>query len=90
MFAPAFIEARHWWPRRSSRMPRRIFPGFVSALASVAFLLLIVSRSGSAQETTNGGATSRVKLSELNPPVYPPLARQAMIRGDVTVNVSLR
>ena len=44
------------------------------------------SRLGSAQDTE---ATSRVRLSKLSPPVYPPLARQAMIRGDVTVEVSL-
>jgi TonB family protein len=71
-------------------MPKRTFAGFVGVLASVAFLLLIASRHGSTQETTNGETTSRVKLSKLTPPVYPPLARQAMIRGNVTVKVSLR
>jgi Gram-negative bacterial TonB protein C-terminal len=44
------------------------------------------SRLGSAQDAE---ATSRVTLSKLSPPVYPPLAHQAMIRGDVTVEVSL-
>jgi TonB family protein len=34
-------------------------------------------------------ATSGVTLTKLTPPLYPPLARQARIRGDVTVRVSL-
>jgi hypothetical protein len=53
---------------------------------AVVIWSLVPSRLGSTQYTE---ATSRVTLRTLSPPVYPPLARQAMIRGDGTVKVSL-
>jgi hypothetical protein len=53
---------------------------------AVVIWSLMPSSLGSAQDAE---ATSRMTLSKLSPPVYPPLARQAMIRGDVTVKVSL-
>lgn len=59
----------------------------VIALGTVVVIWsLIPSRLGSAQDTE---ATSRVILTKLSPPEYPRLARQAMIRGDVIVKVSL-
>jgi hypothetical protein len=54
---------------------------------AVVMWSLMPSLLGSAQDSE---ATSGVILSKLSPPVYPPLARQTMIGGDVTVKVSLR
>jgi len=44
----------------------------------------------SAQDIEKWEAASRVKITKLSVPVYPPLARTARITGDVTVNVSVR
>jgi TonB family protein len=53
-------------------------------------MAFLASRFASAQRTTNGDAMSGATLRSLTPPVYPPLARQAAITGDVIVKVSLR
>jgi TonB family protein len=67
-------------------MSRFLF--FVSALAIV---LCCVAPTLFAQ-MTNGSDTeqNRVVLSKLPPPVYPPLARQAHIWGDVNLTLRIR
>ena len=64
------------------------FPFFVFALAIV---LCCVATTLSAQ-MTNGSDTaqSSVVLSSLSPPIYPPLARQAHIWGDVNLTLRIR
>ena len=62
----------------------------IAALLILVAMTFLASRSASAQQTATGNAMSGATLRTLTPPVYPPLARQAMIRGDVTVKVSLR
>ena len=59
-------------------------------LAVVAFCSVAIVNSSAAQETT--GKTKQqtgVAMSKLAPPVYPPLARQARISGDVVLKVSV-
>lgn len=54
---------------------------------AVAVIALCVVASGAAraQEPNHDVAKPDVKLSKLSPPVYPPLARQAAIWGEVKV-----
>ncbi len=68
---------------RSSLLPLQV--------AAVAVSFLMVSAIAEAQDAT-GSATpaTGVVLTKLSPPVYPPLARQARIMGDVTVQVLIR
>ncbi len=61
-----------------------------TALLVPVAMALFASRLGSAQQTANGDAMPGATLRSLIPPVYPPLARQAAITGDVIVKVSLR
>jgi len=61
----------------------------------VLFLVLAAScwtqSNGSARPSTAAEAQSgTVVLTKLSPPVYPPLARQARISGDVIVRVVIR
>jgi TonB family protein len=59
--------------------------------AAVVVCCLAVVESAGAQGATSG--TTRevgVVLTKLSPPVYPPLARQARIMGDVKVAVGIR
>lgn len=62
----------------------------ITALLILVAWAFLVSRLASAQQTTDGNAMSGATLRSLTPPVYPPLARQAAIAGDVILKVSLR
>jgi len=62
----------------------------ITALLIPVAMAFLASRFASAQQTTNGDAMSGATFRSLTPPVYPPLARQAGITGDVIVKVSLR
>ena len=61
----------------------------VAFTVTLAVLCSMYSPLGFAQEPRSEG-TPKVILSKLSPPIYTPLARQAMIHGDVTVKVSIR
>jgi hypothetical protein len=66
---------------RFSPIERRVF-GIAIVIGSLMPFVAAIAQ--------NTEATPSVLISKLSPPGYPPLARQAMIRGDVTVKVSLR
>lgn len=60
------------------------------AFAAVVVCCLAVVESAVAQGTTSGTThKTEVVLTKLSTPVYPPLARQARITGDVVVQVSI-
>jgi TonB family protein len=62
--------------------------GFVCLVASIALPLAMFQRCA-AQTASNEDSAPHVVLSKLSPPVYPPLARQARIAGDVTLTLSV-
>jgi TonB family protein len=60
-------------------------------IVAVAVCCLAVVECAVAQGTTNSTTReSGVVLTKLSAPIYPPLARQARISGDVVVQVSVR
>ncbi len=63
------------------RLSSTLFYAAVCFLAAVA-----VAQS---QDTT-GAPKAGVELTKLSPPIYPPLARQARIMGDVKIQVGVR
>ena len=70
---------------------RRAHPGLVLILAAVAGLHLVFLRNAFAQALATAETPQPdVILTKLSPPVYPPLARQARISGEVRVEVSIR
>jgi len=74
---------------RMLRMRPRLFSIALQAIAAAC--LFAVGGSAQTQDTATGTATaSGVILAKLSPPIYPPLARQARITGDVEVRVSIR
>ena len=63
----------------------------VLILAAVAGLHLVFLRNAFAQALAPAQTPQpEVILTKLSPPVYPPLARQARIAGEVRVEVSIR
>jgi TonB family protein len=57
----------------------------------VTACLFAVATNSQAQDTAAGrGPESGVVLTKLSPPVYPPLARQARITGDVKIQIGIR
>jgi hypothetical protein len=69
--------------------PRFLLCGFqIAALVVCGFALAenTLAQGAASSETTN----TEVVLTKLTAPVYPPLARQAHITGDVVVGLSLR
>jgi TonB family protein len=56
---------------------------------AAACLLTVVANARSQSTATAETAEPRVVITKLSPPVYPPLARQAHITGDVVVQVSI-
>jgi len=57
----------------------------------VSFILLLVSIARTPAQETNYRATlGRVSMAKLVPPVYPPVAKQARITGDVQLALVLR
>jgi TonB family protein len=63
----------------------------VLLFVAIALRALLIVETAGAQDTTSGATPqSGVVLVKLSPPVYPPLARQARINGDVVVKVSVR
>jgi TonB family protein len=67
--------------------PRRLFATL--GFSAVAVCCLAIVESVGAQSATSAPEVG-VVLTKLSPPVYPPLARQARIAGDVVVQVSVR
>jgi TonB family protein len=61
---------------------------FGMLVAAVTFCLL--SQSSYAQSDTGAGPTPRAELADLHPPIYPPIARQARIAGDVRIQLQIR
>ena len=62
-----------------------------AALATLIILFSAALPNALAQATTgNGSPPTGVMLIELSPPLYPPLARQGRIAGDVRVQLSVR
>jgi TonB family protein len=60
-------------------------------LAVVAVCFFAVAENSGAQGTTSSGVPEAgVVLTNLSPPVYPPLARMARIMGDVKIQVGIR
>jgi TonB family protein len=69
---------------------RRVRLGPVLILAAVAGLHLLFLRNALAQTSAPAQTPQpEVILTKLSPPVYPPLARQARISGEVRVEVSI-
>ena len=64
----------------------------LSILAALISFCLLTSLRGSAQDAASAltPRQSEVVLVKLSPPLYPPLARQARIQGDVKVFVHVR
>ena len=63
----------------------------LSLLSMVApFLLVSLIAPNAVSQNVAEGATSGVVLTKLAPPVYPPLARQARIAGDVRIDLVIR
>ena len=64
----------------------------VRALKLLVIIYLTASVANAVARGTdpNGTLQSGVVLTELYPPVYPPLARQARIMGDVVIQVGIR
>jgi Gram-negative bacterial TonB protein C-terminal len=57
----------------------------------LVLLLLVGWRTPSvAQVQPSGSPSRRVTVSELAPPVYPPLARQARMSGEVQIELAIR
>jgi TonB family protein len=62
-----------------------------SALGALISLFLLTTLSTVAQDSaTAAPQQTGVVLVKLSPPLYPPLARQARIMGDVKIQVSIR
>jgi TonB family protein len=62
-----------------------------SRFTAVAVCLFVVGAIAEAQSTPSAGTPETgVILTKLSPPVYPPLARQARIMGDVKVQIQVR
>jgi TonB family protein len=59
-------------------------------IALVALSMLLIGMSLAQNTTLPERKDFNVILEELSPPVYPPLARQARIRGDVVVKMGIR
>ena len=59
---------------------------------AVAVCSLVVAERAVAQGTTSSitPEAAAVVLTKLSPPVYPPLARQARITGDVKIAIGIR
>jgi hypothetical protein len=72
------------------RIMRSYFPFPAFQVAAIAFA--IVSSSPSKTQNTPGSdrQANEVVLTKLSPPIYPPLARQARISGDVKIQVQIR
>ncbi len=70
-------------------MRKEITAGFVAVVVLGACFLLMTSCSADAQEASSPESAPQVTLKTRHSPAYPPLARQAGIAGDVTVNVTL-
>jgi TonB family protein len=64
-----------------------------SRLPTIALIVALISATGTllAQSSANSDAgKDQVTLTELFPPAYPPLARQARISGDVQLELKIR
>ena len=63
------------------------------SLISMAALLASswsAAQNASTQVSTSAGPQAQVEMTSLFPPVYPPLARQARIMGDVIIQLEIR
>jgi TonB family protein len=58
-------------------------------LLTVAMLVAVCLRLTAQVASTSDAVLARASLAQLSAPVYPPLARQANITGDVVVRVSV-
>lgn len=65
---------------------------FLSFAISAGLLLALVSvaTTHAFPQTATGEAQTEVVMVNLSPPVYPPLARQARIMGDVNLQLHIR
>lgn len=59
-------------------------------VAALVLLCLLTSLTSIAQDAASGTPEIGVVLVKLSPPVYPPLARQARIMGDVKLYIHVR
>ncbi len=70
---------------------KRSSPRGLVAIGVLSGVLLFVAQDGFAQDSASAESPQTgVVLVRLSPPVYPPLARQARIMGDVKVYVHIR
>jgi hypothetical protein len=68
-------------------------PFFVLAIVMMGALFGMFStlkRNAFAQAAASGGILQNAVVLKLSPPVYPPLARQALIMGDVKLRLGIR
>ena len=50
----------------------------------------MLSQASRAQSEASASPQPRAELTDLHPPIYPPLARQARIAGDVRIQLQIR
>jgi TonB family protein len=76
-----------------SDMKPCLFPLTLTVAAAGGFFASVAGAQTQAQTQAAPGVTTpdtRVALTNLSSPVYPPLARQARIMGDVTIQIHIR
>jgi TonB family protein len=71
------------------KLPRVKHVLSICAVAEVIVLLCAVVQSA-AQSGSNSNTTTGVVLTKLSPPIYPPLARQTRIAGDVELTLDVQ
>jgi TonB family protein len=51
---------------------------------------VLLANAQAPERLATGSSKTEVALANLHPPIYPPLARQARITGDVTIQIHIR
>jgi len=63
---------------------------FWSRVLIPVFVLFVAAPGSPAQSSTSAQIQESVVLTKLFPPIYPPLARQTRIAGDVVIEIQIR
>ncbi len=81
------------WPNQTSIDSLRMERSFLIALAAIGAwsgLLSAVAQDAPAQASPSEASQTGVIVVKLSPPIYPRLAQQAHIAGDVTIQLAIR